>query len=203
MNSTASSRQWIGSVTAGTSICSPSPVLAALRWFLMASTGRPELPATPTTSAGLMGTTPSSLAATFAILAKVDRIVSFPADRSPISGLGSLILEYRSSRAFPAMILRLEDAAQAYYGLVDKDFQAEFFNKAGARQATDNKKFRQHEYDWYRTGHLENSAQPDPDSGLALSARRSAVRGEWEFFQSFGRSDCSPSYVDDRGSGDR
>ena len=29
------------------------------------------------------------------------------------------------------------------------DLQAEFFNKAGTRAGSDNKKFRQHEYDWY------------------------------------------------------
>ncbi len=45
--------------------------------------------------------------------------------------------------------LALEEAAQAYYGLVENDFQAQFFDKAGTRQATDNKHFRQHEYDWY------------------------------------------------------
>ncbi len=43
----------------------------------------------------------------------------------------------------------LEAAAQAYYGIVDNDFQAEFFNKGAVRQATDNKHFRQHEYDWF------------------------------------------------------
>jgi hypothetical protein len=45
--------------------------------------------------------------------------------------------------------LTLEEAAQSYYGLVENDFQAQFFDKAGARQATDNKHFRQHEYDWF------------------------------------------------------
>jgi hypothetical protein len=43
----------------------------------------------------------------------------------------------------------LEDAADAFYGLVYRDFNAEFFNKAGVRQPTDDKKFRQHEYDWF------------------------------------------------------
>jgi hypothetical protein len=43
----------------------------------------------------------------------------------------------------------LEDAADAYYGLVYQDLNAEFFNKAGVRQATDSKNFRQHEYDWF------------------------------------------------------
>ena len=47
------------------------------------------------------------------------------------------------------MIYALETAAQAYYGIVDTDFQAQYFNKAGAREATDNKLFRQHEYDWF------------------------------------------------------
>jgi Carboxypeptidase regulatory-like domain len=44
---------------------------------------------------------------------------------------------------------QLEDAASAYYGFVWEDLNAEFFDKAGVRQATDNKKFRQHEYDWF------------------------------------------------------
>lgn len=45
--------------------------------------------------------------------------------------------------------LTLEAAAQAYYGLVDTDIQAEFFDKTGTRVGSDNKRFRQHEYDWY------------------------------------------------------
>jgi carboxypeptidase family protein len=49
----------------------------------------------------------------------------------------------------PTADLQLNDAAAAYYGLVWQDFNAEFFNKTGVRQATDNKKFRQHEYDWF------------------------------------------------------
>jgi hypothetical protein len=43
----------------------------------------------------------------------------------------------------------LQDAAAAYYGLVWQDLNAEFFNKSAVRQPTDNKQFRQHEYDWY------------------------------------------------------
>jgi hypothetical protein len=43
----------------------------------------------------------------------------------------------------------LQDAVSAYYGFVWNDLNAEFFNKAGVRQPTDDKKFRQHEYDWY------------------------------------------------------
>lgn len=43
----------------------------------------------------------------------------------------------------------LQEAAQAYYGVVDNDFQAQYFNKGGTREGTDNKLFRQHEYDWY------------------------------------------------------
>jgi outer membrane receptor protein involved in Fe transport len=49
----------------------------------------------------------------------------------------------------PSDDLSLEAAAQAFWGFVDTDFQAQFFNKDAARQATDNKHFRQHEYDWY------------------------------------------------------
>jgi hypothetical protein len=43
----------------------------------------------------------------------------------------------------------LSDAASALYGFVASDFNAEFFNKAAVRQGTDNKHFRQHEYDWF------------------------------------------------------
>src|SRR6185437_8410161 len=43
----------------------------------------------------------------------------------------------------------LVDAAGAYYGLVIEDTEWQFFNKSGTREATDNKNFRQHEYDWY------------------------------------------------------
>jgi len=45
--------------------------------------------------------------------------------------------------------LALENAAIALYGFVGNDFEGEFFNKNQVRQATDNKHFRQHEYDWY------------------------------------------------------
>jgi hypothetical protein len=45
--------------------------------------------------------------------------------------------------------LSLEDAAIGLYGFVGNDFNAEFFNKSGVRQGTDDKHFRQHEYDWY------------------------------------------------------
>jgi hypothetical protein len=43
----------------------------------------------------------------------------------------------------------LQDAGFAYYGLVGSDLNAEFFNKSEIRQATDNKHFRQHEYDFF------------------------------------------------------
>jgi hypothetical protein len=43
----------------------------------------------------------------------------------------------------------LQDAVAAYYGFIWNDFNAEFFDKAAARKATDDKKFRQHEYDWF------------------------------------------------------
>jgi hypothetical protein len=45
--------------------------------------------------------------------------------------------------------LALEDAAYALYGFIWEDFAGEFFNKGGVRQSTDNKHFRQHEYDWF------------------------------------------------------
>jgi len=43
----------------------------------------------------------------------------------------------------------LLDAAEALYGWVIEDTESQFFNKAGTRQPTDNKFFRQHEFDWY------------------------------------------------------
>lgn len=43
----------------------------------------------------------------------------------------------------------LVDAAAAYYGDVIEDANSQFFNKAGARQASDIKFFKQHEFDWY------------------------------------------------------
>jgi hypothetical protein len=43
----------------------------------------------------------------------------------------------------------LVDAADALYGLVIEDTQSQFFNRNAARQPTDNKDYRQHEYDWF------------------------------------------------------
>lgn len=43
----------------------------------------------------------------------------------------------------------LVDAADAYYGLVIHDGENQFFNKTGARQGSDYKNYRQHEFDWY------------------------------------------------------
>ena len=43
----------------------------------------------------------------------------------------------------------VQDAALALWGYSIEDSQAEFFNKSGGRQATNNKKFRQHEFDWF------------------------------------------------------
>jgi len=45
--------------------------------------------------------------------------------------------------------IALEDAASALYGFAWEDLNAEFFDKSGTRRATDNKFFRQHEYDWF------------------------------------------------------
>jgi len=43
----------------------------------------------------------------------------------------------------------LDDAASAFYGLVASDLNAGFFDKSGVRQPTNDKLFRQHEFDWY------------------------------------------------------
>jgi hypothetical protein len=43
----------------------------------------------------------------------------------------------------------LIDSADAYYGDVIEDSNSQFFNKTAVRQPTDNKFFKQHEFDWY------------------------------------------------------
>ena len=43
----------------------------------------------------------------------------------------------------------LVDAANAYWGLAIQDVQSQFFNKTAVRQPSDNKFFKQHEFDWY------------------------------------------------------
>jgi hypothetical protein len=43
----------------------------------------------------------------------------------------------------------IQDAALALWGYVIQDQAAEFYNKSTVRQATNNKFFRQHEFDWY------------------------------------------------------
>ncbi len=50
---------------------------------------------------------------------------------------------------FDVSSVQLQDAAAAYYGFAWEDFNAEFFNKSAVRLQTDNKNFRQHEYDWF------------------------------------------------------
>jgi Carboxypeptidase regulatory-like domain len=49
----------------------------------------------------------------------------------------------------PNSTFELDDAASAFYGLVAQDLNAGFFNKSGVRQGTNDKLFRQHEFDWY------------------------------------------------------
>ena len=43
----------------------------------------------------------------------------------------------------------VEDAALALWGFIIQDQNGEFFNKSGARVGTNNRFFRQHEFDWY------------------------------------------------------
>src|SRR5271166_3034880 len=43
----------------------------------------------------------------------------------------------------------LVDGANAYWGFVIQDSQSQFFNKGAVRQPSDNKFFKQHEFDWY------------------------------------------------------
>jgi hypothetical protein len=61
----------------------------------------------------------------------------------------------------------LEGSAYALYGFVWEDFAGEFFNKAAVRQATDNKHFRQHEYDWFG----QDSWKIRPNLTLTLGLR--------------------------------
>jgi hypothetical protein len=49
----------------------------------------------------------------------------------------------------PGATTQLEDAASALYGFVIEDLAGEFFDKSGTRVGSDNKFFRQHEYDGY------------------------------------------------------
>jgi outer membrane receptor protein involved in Fe transport len=43
----------------------------------------------------------------------------------------------------------LVDGANAYWGFVIQDSEAQFFNKTQVRRPSDNKSFKQHEFDWY------------------------------------------------------
>jgi hypothetical protein len=63
--------------------------------------------------------------------------------------------------------LSLENAAIALYGFMGNDFAGEFFNKAAVRQGTDNKHFRQHEYDWFG----QDSWKVRPNLTLTLGLR--------------------------------
>jgi hypothetical protein len=61
----------------------------------------------------------------------------------------------------------LDNAATALYGFVGNDFAGEFFDKSAVRQGTDNKHFRQHEYDWFG----QDSWKVRPNLTLTLGLR--------------------------------
>jgi hypothetical protein len=61
----------------------------------------------------------------------------------------------------------LVDGANAYWGFVIQDIQNQFFNKTAVRQPTDNKKFKQHEFDWYG----QDSWKIRPNFTLSLGLR--------------------------------
>ena len=56
---------------------------------------------------------------------------------------------FSSTDLADAQSQQLQDLAWLLVGGVSTQFQAQFFNKSGVRQPTDNKKFRQHEYDGF------------------------------------------------------
>ena len=49
----------------------------------------------------------------------------------------------------PATVQTIQDLSWLLVGGVSTQFQAQFFNRTGTRQPTDNKKFRQHEFDGF------------------------------------------------------
>jgi hypothetical protein len=61
----------------------------------------------------------------------------------------------------------LVDAANAYWGLAIQDEQSQFFNKTAVRQPSDNKFFKQHEFDWYG----QDSWKIRPNFSLNLGLR--------------------------------
>src|SRR5579872_971797 len=61
----------------------------------------------------------------------------------------------------------LIDAANAYYGFAIQDVQSQFFNKTAVRQPTDNKQFKQHEYD----GYAQDTWKVRPNLTLTLGLR--------------------------------
>jgi hypothetical protein len=67
----------------------------------------------------------------------------------------------------PGDTAALDDAAAAFYGIAAEDLNAEFFNKAGVRQPTDNKSFRAHEYD----GYAQDTWRVSPNLTLTLGLR--------------------------------
>ena len=73
--------------------------------------------------------------------------------------------------------IAVSDAASALYGFVASDLGARFFDKTGTRQPTDNKLFRQHEYDWFFQDTWKVRRNLHAESGTALPVRRSSLRG--------------------------
>jgi hypothetical protein len=68
--------------------------------------------------------------------------------RGNFNGFGGLLLGLPNSQNLVGF-KTLEDDASAYWGFVGFDLYAQYFNKAADREATDNKDYRQHEYDFF------------------------------------------------------
>ena len=94
------------------------------------------------------------------------------------------------------------DAVSAFYGFVISDLNAQFFDKAGVRHATDNKDFRQREGSFF----VQDSWKVRSNLTLNLGARYQLNGVPYELHNNLSNllSDPrTPGRIHDRGSGDK